>query len=98
MNFGFEDQGDQVIYKFETKIMVCGSEDLFIDVEQLKWRDHEESEPELTLREVSDQLIKLGYSGVFYVWTELGLSGEIYQFGNYDPPMWVKHGETKGYA
>lgn len=49
----------------------------------------------LTLNEISDQLKP---AGLLYVIVEGGLSGVIYEYGNYTDIKWVVHGKTKGYA
>ncbi|MCL2509193.1 MAG: hypothetical protein FWF05_08465 [Oscillospiraceae bacterium] len=71
----------------------------------LKWRNPCEDDNVydlpmfLMLKEIGEQLFSLGYEPVFYVWHEQGLSGKIYQYGNYqDDQRWVEHGVTKGYA
>lgn len=71
----------------------------------LEWRNPYEDGDDydlplfLTLKEISDQLISLGYKPVFYVWHEMGMSGTIYRYGNYDEiNYWTEHGKTKGYA
>ena len=54
----------------------------------------------LTLKEIREQLLLKGYKPVFYVCHEMGLSGTIYQYGNYggEADYWIEHGKTKGYA
>jgi hypothetical protein len=72
--------------------------EILVDTEELEWHDYDEDNGCLTLEEISTQLIEKGYQSPFYVWTELGLSGKIYMYGNYEPPAWVEHGTTRGYA
>lgn len=71
----------------------------------LNWRNPFKEEDDydiplfLTLKEISEQLLAMKYKSVFYVWYEMGLSGKIYQYGNYsDCPYWMEYGETIGYA
>ncbi|MEO3947657.1 hypothetical protein [Gorillibacterium sp. CAU 1737] len=70
--------------------------EVLVDINKLEW--NEDDFPFLSLSEIGTQLEKMGYTHPFYVWSELGLSGRIYQYGNYDPPTWEHHGTTKGYA
>lgn len=44
------------------------------------------------------KIIEFDGEGVVTVIFEEGLKGEIYEYGNYAPKCWVKHGTTKGYA
>ncbi|MCM1233031.1 MAG: hypothetical protein NC489_23145 [Ruminococcus flavefaciens] len=44
------------------------------------------------------KIIEFDGEGVVMVIFEEGLKGEIYEYGNYTPKCWVKHGTTKGYA
>lgn len=74
-----------------------GAKEVFVDIDKLTWREEEEGQL-LTLGEISTQLNQLGYERVYYVWIEMGLSGVIYQYGNYEPPSWQEHGKTRGFA
>lgn len=75
------------------------TKEVLVDPDELIWHSDEmELVRYLTLEEIAQQLIAKGYSYPFHVWTELGLSGTIYMYGNYNPPTWVEHGKTKGYA
>lgn len=91
-----------VMYRYEMSIRIIADDrngkEVFVDLDELKWKDDGDGYEYLTLGDISDQLKALKYERVFYVWWELGLRGEIYEFGNHDPSGWVKHGETKGYA
>lgn len=87
-----EDVGNTIISPEALRIIV---NDRIIDNADLKWRIHEEQYEELTLNEISEQI---NTEGVIYVWTELGLSGKIYQYGNYEEIGWCEHGTTKGYS
>ena len=71
---------------------------VLVDPEELDWRENEKMPIILTLREIGEQLLALGYEPPFYVWEEGPLEGTIYQYGNYDPPQWLEHGQTKGFA
>ena len=55
-------------------------------------------EPFLSLAEIEEQLLKAKYTPPFYVWHDDYLDGIIYEYGNYNPPSWVIHGRTKGFA
>ncbi len=44
-----------------------------------------------------DERTLTGYRPFITIIEEIGLSGRIYQYGNYGPE-WVLHGTTKGYA
>ncbi len=68
------------------------------DQEELNWREYEGLPIVLTLMEIGNQLSSLGYEPPFYIWEEGDLEGTIYQCGNYDPPQWMEHGRTKGFA
>lgn len=81
-----------------TIIAYKGMRELIVGLDELKWRIDGGCEEFLTLKDISEQLIKLGYGRTYYVWYETGLRGVIYQYGNYEPPTWVQHGTTKGYA
>ncbi|MCP6683201.1 hypothetical protein [Bacillus nakamurai] len=71
---------------------------LIVPNSALKWdREDDQDLGRLTLSQISDQLKNLGASPVFYVWTELGLSGAIYIYGNHGE-FWEEHGTTKGFA
>jgi hypothetical protein len=98
-----EDIKDTVIYWPSVYVLANSKDDetknVLVDLDELKWyKDEEGFEESITLEEISKQLQTLGYKGVYRVWTEMGLSGRIYQYGNYDPPVWEEHGTTKGYA
>ncbi len=85
----------------ETHIDIAGEivkiivDDHIVGIENLKWRETENGGEELTLNEISEQL---NTDRVIYVWAETGLSGRIYQFGNYMDGKWYEHGTTKGFA
>lgn len=87
------DAGDKVIYKDGFLLIIIN--DRIIDGSRLKWRDDGSGIERLMLNEISDQIKT---EGVIYVWTELGLSGKIYQYGNYEEIGWCEHGTTKGYS
>lgn len=87
-----EDVGNTTVYPEALRIIV---NDRIIDHNNLKWRIHDEQYEELTLNEISEQINTVG---VIYVWTEMGLSGKIYQYGNYEEVGWCLHGTTKGYS
>ena len=96
---------DEVIYRDHVHLILVTNLNeskpkmTIIDEDQLKWNDEDSIAPHLSLQEISDQLVACGYTGVFYVWTEIGVRGRIYQYGNYKPyDFWVEHGRTKGYA
>lgn len=90
--------------EFESVMIIAHKElkEVLVSVSEIKWRttkgEDEVGIQVLTLDEISNQLNELGYDRTYYVWVELGLSGKIYQYGNYDPPTWQEHGTTKGYA
>lgn len=44
------------------------------------------------------QIIEFDGEGVVTVIFEEPLRGEIYEYGNYSPKCWVRHGTTVGYA
>jgi hypothetical protein len=96
-----EEIKDTVIYWPAVRIIAHPPKEelkeVLVDIEILKWKNHE-GYPYITLLEISKQLKKLGYQSPYYVWAEMGLSGEIYMYGNYNPPEWVEHGKTRGYA
>ena len=88
------------IYRLEISLRIIahkGMKEILVNPDELTWNYDEEIGEYLTLQEISEQLISLGYDIVFYVWVELGLSGKIYQFGNHGM-FWELHGETQGYA
>lgn len=92
---------NEIIYRNDVFLIIAmeGTKKIPVDADRLKWNQTDEIEPNLTLKEISDQLKALGYKGVFYVWYEWDLTGRIYQYGNYKPyDFWVEHGTTKGYA
>lgn len=97
---------ETVIYRYDNFIRIIAGKDgkeVIVDPDELKWPRYDGGQDvgvyeSLTLKEISNQLIALGYHRVFYVWVELGLSGQIYQYGNYDPHEWAEHGTTRGYA
>lgn len=92
---------DVMIYRNDVFLIIVteGTRKVLVDADRLTWNQTDEIEPNLTLKEISDQLKALGYKGVFYVWYEWDLTGRIYQYGNYKPyDFWVEHGTTKGYA
>lgn len=74
------------------------NEDVFVDIDSLKWRENENKEIVLTLQEISDQLLKMGYLPVFYVVCDSATWGHIYYYGNYDDGQWTIYAETMGYA
>lgn len=87
-----EDVGGKVIDRDSFLMIIVGR--TVIDEKQLNWRENE-SFGQLTLSEISEQI---NSEDVIYVWYELGLSGKIYQYGNYEEVGWCEHGTTKGYA
>lgn len=88
-----EDVGGKVIYR-DGFLMIINN-DHIVDVDRLRWHEGDEGIEYLTLNEISGQI---NTSGIIYVWYELGLSGKIYQYGNYEEVGWCEHGTTKGYA
>ena len=89
-----------VIYRDGVSLTIIAHKTLdkvLVKSDELTWNHDDESGKYLTLDEISDQLIGLGYDFTFYVWKEIGLRGKIYQFGNHGL-FWEEHGETKGYA
>ena len=44
------------------------------------------------------KIIEFDGEGVVTVIFEEALRGEIYEYGNYSPECWVRHGTTVGYA
>lgn len=73
--------------------------EMFIDLAELDWHfDDYGFYYYLSLTEIEKQLLELKYKPPFYVWHDDALRGVIYEYGNYNPLSWVKHGETKGYA
>jgi len=78
---------------------VIETPEMFVYLAELDWHfDDYGSYYYLTLAEIEKQLLELKYKPPFYVCHEQALNGVIYEYGNYKPPSWVKHGETKGYA
>lgn len=80
-------------------------EQVIVPCKDLKWRNPYDDGDDydlplfLTLKEIEEQLFEMNYKPVFYVWYELGLSGKIYQYGDYaDDLRWIEHGIIKGYA
>jgi hypothetical protein len=71
-----------------------GDKEMLVDKNKLIWRTRGNEEV-LALEEISNQLTRLGYNKPFFVWSELGLSGEIYRFTHDE---WKLHGETKGFS
>lgn len=96
-----EDISETVICIPEESVMIIahdeGDKPVVVDVRELRWRPGDGVRAWLTLRDIQRQLMRRGYHTVYYVWTELGLSGEIYQYGN-NGPHWELHGKTRGYA
>ncbi|MEK5068088.1 hypothetical protein [Sporosarcina sp. FSL K6-1508] len=88
-----EDVGNKMIYRDGFLIIIIDQH--VVDADRLKWHEGDEGIEMLTLNEISDQI---NTEGVIYVWTELGLSGKIYQYGNYEEIGWCVHGKTKGYS
>lgn len=87
-----EEKGSTTIYNDGSLMIIVGRK--IIDENRLKWRANDDI-GELTLNEISSQL---NTREIIYVWYELGLSGKIYQYGNYEEGGWWEHGTTKGFA
>ncbi len=85
------DEWDKVVYK---------NTETFIYNDLLEWHYDitRYEEPFLSLAEIEEQLLKAKYTPPFYVWHDDYLDGIIYEYGNYNPPSWVIHGRTKGFA
>ena len=85
-----------------TIIATSNGKNELVDPLKLTWHIMEftevDKEERLTLKEISQQLLRLGYKSVLYVWEETPLEGTIYQYGNYEDRSWVIHGTTKGFA
>ncbi len=64
----------------------------------LPWHGDEPNEGWLTLREISNHLIKKGMSDVIHVWIDSPMEGRIYQFNNYGENEWIEYGRTIGWA
>lgn len=88
-----KDVGETVVNDtFEDVRIIVG--DRIIDNDELEWREIEDGGRELTLNEIYNQI----RTPLIYVWVETGLSGTIYECGNYEDGKWYEHGTTKGYA
>ncbi|MGF9912792.1 hypothetical protein ABEX47_17355 [Paenibacillus ehimensis] len=97
-----EDISQKEIDRFCCSVTILaykGINQVLVDDNELKWHLHDgEFDGYLTLAEISDQLTSLGYESPYRVWWEMGLRGEIFQYGNYKPEVWEVHGKTRGYA
>lgn len=73
--------------------------EMFVYLTELDWHWDDTGEYYyLTLDEIKKQLLELRYAPPFYVWYEQALNGIMYEYENTKCNIWLKHGETKGYA
>ena len=73
---------DTLIFRDGTLLMIIANKNeqrVLVDPTELIWNEHEDYGEYLTLEEISEQLINLGYDIVFYIWEEVALRGQIYQ-------------------
>jgi len=77
------------IYKIGSMIYYIGSNRI---VEDLAWNKSELGDY-LTLKEIQEQV-----DFPVRVISDNGLSGEIYEYGNYNDGKWYLYGITKSYA
>lgn len=108
MSLGSIKNGNEIEVADEGTTIIAyndNDEKVIVPYNVLKWRNPYEDGDDhdlplfLTLDEIKEQLFSMNYKPVFYVWYDLGLSGKIYQYGNYpDTLCWIEYGITRGYA
>lgn len=101
-----EDLSTKKIYRFGPTdgagVYIGGVTALKAVTGELIWRktgEGEYSTEYLTLGEIYEQLERMyGPHVIITVFTETALHGNVYQCGNYERGLWVRHGNTDGYA
>ncbi|AYC29657.1 hypothetical protein [Paenisporosarcina cavernae] len=86
--------GEIIIYELEDTPRIIVNNQI-INNATLKWNKEGCGQGFLTLDGIAKQINTVD---VIYVWCELGLSGKIYIYNNYDDEKWYLHGTTRGYA
>ena len=81
-----------IIYEEECTILTIGVKAI-IHNKELKWNKGDYTDY-LTLKEIKEQLNGLPVRVI----NDSGLSGKIYEYGNYREDNWYLYGITKGYA
>ena len=80
-----------VIHKIGSMIYYLGIDAI---VDNLIWNEEKEWGGYLTLKEISEQLNGASVRVIM----DYGLSGKIYEYGNYNDGKWRLYGITKGFA
>lgn len=100
MKLGKEVEANEIIiYESPSTLIMADWFQSLVKHSELKWEyDDMLNMGYLTLKQISDQLIALGYGETFTVIQEDCLDGCIYTYGNYNPESWILTGKTMGYA